>query len=259
MGTRLYWFSGTGNSLVAARRLAEEIGDAELLPLAGAAGEGIGDADAVGLVFPVYAFGPPLIVAEFVRQLPAAPGTYVFAVATMGGVCGATHSRLRRALKSRGLSLAAGWTITLPGNNVRLYGPRSKKTQKKMFARCEERVPEIAAAVRDRACGACEDSVWPVRMLASALYPVIAPRFLRNDRIFRVQEHCTSCGLCERICPVQNVKLTDGRPQWQGHCEQCMACLQWCPQGAIQFGNTAGQARYHHPEITVSDMLRMSP
>ena len=36
----------------------------------------------------------------------------------------------------------------------------------------------------------------------------------------------------------------------------CFACLQWCPQEAIQFGKkTPKYERYHHPEVTVQDML----
>ena len=55
------------------------------------------------------------------------------------------------------------------------------------------------------------------------------------------------------------VASTD-RPAWLRHCEQCLACIQWCPQEAIQFGKkTPHYKRYHHPEVTLQDMLAAAP
>ena len=78
----------------------------------------------------------------------------------------------------------------------------------------------------------------------------------RMDRFFSVEETCTSCGICVRVCPADNIEFREGKPQWQHRCEQCLACLQWCPEEAIQFGKgTAGGKHYHHPQITLKDIL----
>ena len=68
------------------------------------------------------------------------------------------------------------------------------------------------------------------------------------DHGFHSDGHCAGCGTC--------VALGGGKPVWNHRCEQCFACLQWCPQQAIQFGeDTAGNPRYHHPEIKLNEML----
>ena len=54
MKTVLYWFSGTGNSLMIAKTIAAELGGAEMVPMLRADRAADVVAERVGLVFPVY-------------------------------------------------------------------------------------------------------------------------------------------------------------------------------------------------------------
>jgi len=55
---------------------------------------------------------------------------------------------------------------------------------------------------------------------------------------------------------VNNIKIVDGIPEWQHKCQRCLACIHFCTQEAIQYGKkTARRKRYHHPEITVNDII----
>ena len=76
------------------------------------------------------------------------------------------------------------------------------------------------------------------------------------DKQFWVTDRCNSCGICVKVCPVNNINLIEGKPVWQHKCEHCLGCLQWCPKEAIQFGkSTAKRKRYHHPDIKVQDFM----
>jgi MinD superfamily P-loop ATPase len=77
------------------------------------------------------------------------------------------------------------------------------------------------------------------------------------DSKFEVDEKCNTCGICARVCPSNNIAMQKGRPVWNKKCDQCLACIQWCPKEAIQCGKkTAGYKRYHHPSITVGDIMK---
>lgn len=255
MKTTIYWFSGTGNSLVAARQLASRLGETEVLPLATALRGPLRTGERVGVAFPVLALGPPNIVMEFMARADLPARAYLFSVCTMGGMAGVSHGRLRDVLKARGLELAAGWSLTMPGNCITLYPPPKEARQKKLFERASRKLDAIATAVREGRRGHYEDSWPPVSWLGAWMSPMALKRFPREDKRFSVTDKCIHCGLCARVCPVGNIRMESGTPRWQGRCEQCFGCINWCPKEAIETGwITRGRRRYHHPEVKAEEM-----
>jgi ferredoxin len=258
MKTIVYYFSGTGNSLHVARELARGLGDADLVAIPTALKTpGAVPADRIGIVFPVYAWGLPLIVAEFCRRLEAKPSAYVFAVATCGGNAAGTLRQLRAALVARGLSLSAGYVLRMPGNYTPLYGAPSPKSQARLFAEVAQRLPAILETIRSGRPGPVDEGTWLGNLLLTrGIYRLGMPHLREADRKFQADSRCDGCGICRQVCPVDNIVLRDGRPAWQHRCEQCMACLQWCPKEAIQAGSlTVRRARYRHPGAKARDFM----
>lgn len=253
MKTILYWFSGTGNSLAAAKTLATSCGDAELIPIARAVNHPLPQAERIGLVFPVYSWGPPALVAQFVKKLNALPNVYIFAVVTYAGNPGGTLMTLRRMLQKRGLDLHAGWGVKMPENYPPFGGAPAPEKQRVINLAAEEKIGRIAVELETSPRGQYEPTAAVWRMLGRVVHPLFCRHLPRADRSFRADETCNRCGLCTKICPVENIKIVNGKPKWLGHCEQCYACFHWCPQQAVQYGRSAKQHRYHHPGTTVSD------
>lgn len=253
MKTVIFWFSGTGNSLAVAKELANQCGDTELVPVFQCLEKPLPPAERIGLVFPVYSFGPPAIVARFVEKLNAAPDSYIFAVVTYGGNPGGTLSILRRMLQKRGLDLSAGWGVKMPENYPPLGGAPSPEKQQMINAAAAEKIAQIAAELRQSPRGKFETSSAIWRLLSRIGYPLFRKFLPRADRFFRTDGNCNGCGVCVKVCPVKNVEMTNGKPQWAGHCEQCFACFHWCPQKAIQYGHSSRQIRYHHPQAALAD------
>lgn len=90
MNMAIYYFSGTGNSLAAARAIGGKT-KAELIPISEVIKQDKirVDADTMGIVFPSYLAalsGLPLIVERFVKKIQHIESKYIFAVCTCGGV-----------------------------------------------------------------------------------------------------------------------------------------------------------------------------
>ncbi len=260
MATTIYWFSGTGNSLHTARAIASGLEDqTQVISLARAwqAGETPPPGSRVGLVFPVYAWGPPLLVRRFVRKLPAEAVSSVFAVATYAGTLGPTLETLQRQLAERGLKMENGFAVKLPENYPPMGGPPGEEKQKRIIDRAEQKIQEIIACLNQPEPVGLESPNLLTRLLGKVANPVFSRRVSTADKNFYADEKCNQCGVCARVCPVDNIAMPDQRPQWLGHCEQCFACLHWCPQAAIQYGRRSRrQPRYHHPAVGLNDFIK---
>lgn len=260
MSAAIYYFSATGNSLTVAKDLAAGLG-AEIIPITRALKNDFEwPFDIVGIVYPVYMFGLPLIVTDFLKQIKLKPQAYIFSVATLGGLPGLAHTQTREILKQRGISLSAGFSVLMPGNYTPLYEALPKEKQEELFRKEKLRINTILTAVKEQKRGIIEEKPFLFNFLLNKLlYKSGIKQIPLSGKNFWATETCTKCGLCAKVCPVENIELIEGRPKWLTHCQHCMACLQWCPVEAVQYKkSTLGRKRYRHPAITAEEIINQS-
>ncbi len=257
MNNSIYFYTGTGNSLWTAKNLARQLGNTDLIPMVREK-ESIStsDAERVGIIFPVHMWGLPLHVIDFVQRLAADSAKYFFAVAVNAGQVAATLIQLQKIMQEKDIVLSAGFSICLPSNYIPWGGAIAVEKQQELFAESLTKIKLIADIVRAKEARLLEKGPSLQNVFLSALYKMGSPRIPQMDKSFRVDEKCTGCKICEKICPTKNIIIADRKPTWHHHCEQCLACIQWCPEEAIQYGkNTRTKKRYHHPEIKLPEMI----
>ncbi|WP_321504349.1 EFR1 family ferrodoxin [uncultured Methanoregula sp.] len=259
MKTVIYYFTGTGNTLAVARDIAAELGDTKLVPLRQAMQDGgiVVDADAVGIAFPVYFLNMPAIVRQFVEKLRFSGSPYIFGIATCGERPGGALFRLRELLEANGTTMSAGFVFVMPENYigpVDLMGDVKRREEK--YTKAGTRVPEVAAAIRDRRISRPEGSDSGLLKFGGRITSTLMTSVYNTPRRLHATAACNRCGTCGRICPTRNITVTPGGISWGSTCIQCYACIHWCPGEAIEIGGrTFGKPRYHHPNVTLRDML----
>lgn len=261
---KIYYFSGTGNTLAVAKKIAALLGDTELISIANLQrGEDVvlGEADSIGFFHPVYCFGVPTLVAKFVERIvkPEGPQPYVYSICTSGGMKGSAHLIMEQKLAMQGIKLNAYFHIPMPSNYIPLSSAPTPRRLEKSLAEAEIRIAKIAEKIKQKKSHR-PIHLFPLDMIGEIVGNRAVSYISDYDKYFWINEECDSCGLCEKICPSSNIIIMNGMPTWRSHCEQCMACLQWCPKQAIQFKKvTLKRKRYHHPEIKAEELFRKEP
>lgn len=234
MKNKIYYFTGTGNSMRAARVIAKTLGSTEIISMrTDPRKESALDCDVVGFIFPVYHWTMPAYAAAYVESLEINPSAYVFAIAMPSFVCGIACETLAKILKKKNVRLSYGNLVYSVANYAIVYPPfppaklRVPATEKKLDA--------IAEDIK-----ACKLRAYPhaSKFIRRRRKKVMVPYLKLQkyaDYPFTVSDACISCGLCSRVCPCSNIELVEGKPTFRHHCSNCMACVVNCPKRAIGY------------------------
>lgn len=274
MNRVIFYFSGTGNSLRAARVIAGEIGGARLVSMRNDPADVSAEtAEVIGFVCPVYEWDVPKTVKAFLARLAVNPKAYIFMAATYIAIHGRCFETVDAVLREKGARLHYGKALRCVASQCTAYEP---------FPPAQIMVPLADRAAqkfgRDVAGGRLNK--YPrMSPVSKWLYPRMMVPFLtvqhEYDKGFYTSDACTGCEVCRRVCPCNNIVFQEGRPVWNHACEGCNACVAYCPVKAVQFqtpdayrrlnnfitrrlGLPEKRTRYHNPHVTAADLMRSS-
>ena len=245
----ILYFSGTKNSLMVATEIEKKIKEKELgkcvkMPIFQFDSQNEIHVDTLGIVCPVYWLGLPCIICDTISNMKIRSGTYIYTVVTMGVYSGNALAEMERLLRQKNLSLSYGAAVKCPDNYSTLLGYQKTKKHNEMLRNARKTIQKIAADI----CEQKQNKIPKFHKSLDLLFSDYRRSLGKQEKRFVVEDRCTGCGLCQRECPVQNIRLVQGRPKWLGHCEFCISCISVCPQNAIQIGKkTKGKPRYQNP------------
>lgn len=255
----IFYFSGTGNSQWVANSLCKDfegtvlsIGD-ELKKNKSSYTYKIKEGEKVFFVFPVHSWGPAVLIMRFIDKLKLdfEGDKEVFSIAVCGDDCGMTTEIMQIALKKQNIVLTAGFSIQMPNNYILMQGfdTDSKDVETSKLTKAPDRIKEIKAAIQNKNYNGLYISGKYSFIKSKLIYPLFS-HFAIGKNSFYHTDACIGCGLCERVCPTNTIKMVNDRPQWSNTCVQCVACIHRCPARAIEYGKiTIKKGRYHNPTI----------
>lgn len=262
----IFYFSGTGNTLWAARQLAQATGE-KLVPMARSlpsTSYRLAEGERLGFCFPVHGWQPPKLVRHFLASLKIenVEGHYCYALCTCGDTVGLAMDLFIGLASKRGIHVDSRFSLVMPESYVALPfmltdTPRRERCKllisKRKLQKVKVIVEERQAGVDDVRRGGC---AWLLTHIVGAAFN----RWFITDKPFRLDKgKCARCSRCVAACPLDNM-MTDGEghPLWKrdGRCAACLSCYHHCPRHAINHGpltRSRGQYFYGKHKESVMD------
>ena len=240
------YFSGTGNSRYAAKKIAEISGD-ELVSIGQRIKSGdfseIHSEKPLVFVGPVYAGRLPRVMDAYIRKVKFTGTQRAYFVVTCAQTPWVTVQYAEKLCTEKGFSLLGFNSIVMPQGYIAGGGTQPKEVNDKILKEAEPKIISIAETIRDKQMLPKEQ---PGKAMMSKVLNPIMYSMMISAKGFRTTGKCTGCGKCAQRCPLNNIKLANGRPVWGDQCTHCMACIAGCPNEAIEYGKkTVGKPRYY--------------
>ena len=280
----ILYFTGTGNSKYVADKLAENLKDRVYFILNAPLGS-LKDGEQLGFVFPVYSWGVPPLIMNYIKSLSQEAveslntlKTEIWAVCTCGDEVARTPEMLNRALADKGLKLSGFWGVIMPNNYVLLPGFNidSRELENEKIKKSADRITDISLQIsnKDFKTDVVRGS-WS-KTKTGLIYPLFK-RWGIFPAKWYAKDNCIGCGKCAEVCLINNIILRDDKgnsgekypnsektsdpsnketkfklkPVWGDHCVSCLGCYHICPVNAIQYGGaTKNKGQYFFKKLS---------
>jgi len=232
----MLYFSGTGNS----KYIAELFSRNMSIPCHSIE-EGINfkeiieTEDTIGFCYPIYMLCVPRIMREFVAQhMKSLNGKQVIIFCTQLWHSGDGTRRFAALFPKNYIDVIYTEHFFMPNNmnDIPLLPVANDESLKKTLARESKRMDSVCNNIKNGKIKKRGFS-FGSRMLGFPQAVFLGATERRANRVLRIDEDCTKCGLCIAICPMKNFSMEDGEVKHNHNCTMCYRCNNKCPQKAI--------------------------
>ena len=244
----IFYYSGTGNSKYAAKRIADALGDT-LLSMNERIKAGdfspVETSERLVVVTPTYAWRIPRIVRDWLMKTELRGAKRIWFVMTCGIEIGDAGSYNRALCQAKGVGCMGTAQLVMPENYIAMFNAPQADEARAIVAKAEPDIDRVIASIRAEEAFAPTRRGLYDRFMSGPVNPIFYS-FCVKAGAFTVSDACVGCGRCEKLCPTNTVTLHDGKPVWGKGCTHCMACICYCPAAAIEYGKKSlGKPRYH--------------
>lgn len=245
------YFSGTGNSEYAAKRIGEELGDEVVNLFEKLRNQDFSEMNSGYpwvVVTPTYAWRIPRILEKWLLKTKLSGTRDIYFVMTCGSQISNAGKYLKTLCAKKDMNHRGCYEVVMPENYIALFETPSKEEALVIIKKAEKEIDQAAALIKK----GDKFPEYPITVkdrLNSGIINAVFYPLLVHAKKFYATDACISCGKCEKVCPLSNIHMDKGRPVWGNSCTHCMACICRCPQEAIEYGrHSRGLPRYTFPQ-----------
>jgi ferredoxin len=257
------YFSTTGNTLLACRYIAQKIKniDFKLFDITKNTIPDFTSFQVIGFATFAASLGPPVLIENFIKEIPQQKQKYAFLLNTYANYSGKTLNVMKNLLTEKGFTLIAGHALHTPEN----YPPYIVKgiihedapNYKEL-----ERFESFIASLDVLLTSLTNEKTIPETKLRigwlNSLLPILPRKrsFKKMGEKFVDFDLCTNCGNCKKHCPYQAIEL-NSKPVFNNEkCYGCWSCYNHCPTQAIYTQKLKGVGHYPKPNKLIQTKLQ---
>ena len=247
----ILYFSGTGNSAYAAKKIGQEIQD-EIMDLfkklRSRDYSPISTQRPWVIVTPTYAWRIPRFLEKWLERTPLSGNKDIYFVMTCGENIGNAGKYLKKFCDKKGMNYRGCFEIVMPENYIALFKTPDQNTGIKIIEKAQKPLRQAARMIKEGKPFPSSPVSVTGRLCSGIVNDFFYP-FMVHAKKFYATDACISCGKCVKVCPMKNVRLENQRPVWGSRCTHSMACICRCPKEAIEYGkHSRGLPRYTCPK-----------
>jgi flavodoxin len=213
MNNIVFYFSGTGNCLKVAKDISKELKNCEIMSMAKLF-DFTKQYESIGFIYPTYFWGLPKKVIEFIESINLENNkkTYFYAIATYGGSAGnAIYQLYELLLKGHGIKLNYGQKLQMFSNYVIMYDMSEKINE--ITKKSNEKLIPIINSIKIKR----NNRINKFTKIFGFINKDFIKKVSSMDKDYTVNNNCTGCTICEKVCPVKNIEIVNNKPQYK-HC-----------------------------------------
>ena len=244
----ILYFSGTGNSKYVAQRMAEALNQSLLSMndrIRSHDTSPVETDERLVIVTPTYAWRIPRLVRDWLLETEFPGAAQAWFIMTCGSEIGHAGRYNRSLCQAKDLTDMGTAQIIMPENYIAMFNAPQKEQARSIVEQAEPELQKVLTRLKaGQEFPPPRENLYD-RLMSGPVNPVFYRFFVKADA-FRATDACIGCGKCVELCPLNNIRLENGRPVWGKNCTHCMACICYCHKEAIEYGKKSrGKPRYH--------------
>ena len=192
--------------------------------------------DTIFLAYPTQFSNCPYYIRDFIkRHKDIWKDKKVFCMATMGLFAGDATGCAARLLKKYKAKIIGGVQLKMPDAvcDSKLL-KKSVEENRKIILEADKRIKDIANNIKEK-------NIYPREGLGflAHLAGLFGQRLWFYSKTkgyskkLKINSNCIGCGTCANGCPMNNLKLVEGKIVIFDKCTMCYRCITNCPKKAI--------------------------